>query len=144
MTPFWRTWLRVWCWATFGFGAVLAAAAFPALDGPTRWFYDLVHWPLDGQSSFDENVRFTCGVLGAVMIGWALTIFATVDAAEKLGAPVWRALTTAMVVWYVIDSAISVATGAPVNAVSNTVFLITYLAPILASGVLGGATTRAA
>lgn len=137
MTPFWRNWLKVWCWATLSFGIVLAAAVLPALDAPTRWFYDLVHWPLDGASSFDENVRFTCGLLGAVTIGWAMTIFVAVDAAERLGAPVWRGLTTAIAVWYVIDSAISVMTGAGANAVSNTVFLVTFLAPIIASGVLG-------
>jgi hypothetical protein len=143
MTSFWRSWLKAWCWATLAFGVNLAAAAIPSLDGPTRWFYDLVHWPLDGQSSFNENVRFTCGVLGAVMIGWALTIFAAADAANKLGAPVWRALTGAIVIWYVVDSAISIATGAPGNAASNTVILLSFLAPILASGALGGRVTAA-
>ena len=136
MTPFWKNWLTAWRLAVLAFGIVLAAAAIPALDGPARWFYDLVHWPVDGRSSFDENVRFTCGILGAVTIGWALTIFAAIEAAEKLGAPVWRALTRAILVWYALDSAISIATGAPVNAISNTVLLATYLAPVLASKVL--------
>ena len=45
-----------------------------------------------------------------------------------------------MVVWHVIDSAISGASGAPANAVSNTVFLLTFLTPIMASGVLGAVT----
>lgn len=136
MTPFWKLWLRLWCFGVGVFGVVLAAAAFPALDGPTRLFYDLVHWPLDGASSFGESVRFTCGILGAVTIGWAITIFALIDAADTIGARAWRGLTSAVVVWYVIDSFISVAAGVPGNAVSNTVFLVTYLIPILASGVL--------
>lgn len=140
MTSFWRQWLRVWRWGVIAFGVVLAAAAFPALDAPTRWFYDLVHWPLDGASSFADNVRFTCGILGAVTIGWGITMFALIEAAEKLGAPVWRAMTAALVIWFVIDSAISVASGAPGNAVSNTVILALYLAPVLASGVLQART----
>lgn len=136
MTSFWRQWLRVWCWGVIAFGVILAAAAFPALDAPTRWFYDLVQWPLDGASSFDENVRFTCGILGAVTIGWGLTLFALIDAAEKLGPPVWRAMTNALIIWFVVDSAISIAAGAPGNAVSNTVILALYLAPIFATGAM--------
>lgn len=136
MTPFWRHWLRMWCWGVTAFGVILAAAAIPALDAPTRLFYDLVHWPIDGASSFDENVRFTCGVLGAVTMGWGMTILALIDAAEKLGASVWRALTSALVIWFVVDSAISVAAGAPGNAVSNAVILALYLAPVFASGAI--------
>jgi hypothetical protein len=48
-----------------------------------------------------------------------------------------------MLTCYVIDSAISVASGVPVNAVSNTALIAALLAPILASGVLGNRTARA-
>jgi hypothetical protein len=136
MNGFWKNWMAAWCWATAGFGVILAAAASPATEMPARLFYDLIEWPLDGNVAFEARTRFTAAVLGAVMIGWAITIFGMIKAAETLGAPVWRALTTAMVVWYVIDSALSVLSGVPVNAVSNTVFLVTYLAPVLATGVL--------
>lgn len=144
MTPFWRNWLEIWCWAMVAFGALFAACAIPALDGGTRLFYDLVYWPLDGASGFDEGTRFTCALLGAVTMGWALTIRALVHAAHQLGAPVWRALVGAMLAWYVIDSAISVASGVAVNAVSNTVLVAALLAPILVSGVLGGRAARIA
>jgi hypothetical protein len=57
-------------------------------------------------------------------------------------ARAWRGLTGAMLAWFVIDSAASVSTGAPVNAVSNAVFLATFLIPILASGVLAQKPAR--
>jgi hypothetical protein len=136
MTGFWKTWMIVWCWMVFGFGVVLALAAFPGPDIAAALFYDLVEWPLDGAVTFEPRARFTVAILGAVTIGWALTIFGMIKAAETVGPPVWRALTTALVVWYVIDSALSILTGVPVNAVSNTVLLVTYLVPVLASGVL--------
>jgi hypothetical protein len=126
-----------------GFGALFAACAIPAFDGGTQLFYDVIYWPLDGASGFTEDVRFTCALLGAVTMGWALTIRGLVQAAHQLGAPAWRSLVAAMLTWYVIDSAISVASGVPVNAVSNTALIAALLAPILASGVLGNRTARA-
>jgi hypothetical protein len=148
MTSFWRNWMQTWCWATLVFGVVLAAAAAPGLEAPTVMFYDFVHWPLDGASSWAENVRFTCGVLGAVMIGWALTIFTLVDVAKRVAPDVsrtiWRGMTMAMMVWFVVDSAISVMTDAPVNALSNTVFLATYLIGVFGSGVLKNAARASA
>ncbi len=81
-------------------------------------------------------VRFGIGLQGALTLGWGLTMMALIEAAKTLDAPVWRKLTLALVVWYVIDSAISIATGLALNAVSNTVLMAGYLIPVLASGVL--------
>lgn len=143
MTPFWKNWLEVWCWAMVAFGALFAACAIPALDGGTRLFYDVVYWPIDGASGFEEGTRFTCALLGAVTMGWALTIRGLVNAAHALGAPAWRALIAAVMLWYVIDSSISVASGVPANAVSNTFLVAAFLAPILASDVLTGRAAAA-
>jgi hypothetical protein len=129
--------MQVWCWATFGVGVMFALGAAPATDMGVRLFYDFVYWPIDGASPYGDSVRFTAALLGAVMIGWAMTIFTLVAAADQVGATAWRGLTAAVVAWYVIDSAISVASGVAVNALSNTGFAVTYLIPVLASGVLG-------
>ena len=78
--------------------------------------------------------------MGAVSMGWALTFYAAFSAAAALGAqgqPAWRAVTVAVVAWYVIDSALSVATGFALNAVPNTLLLAGYLLPVWRSGVLG-------
>lgn len=144
MNGFWRSWLQVWCWLTLGVGVMFALGAAPAADGGVRLFYDVIYWPADGQSPFGEEVRLTAALLGAVMIGWAITIFGLIAAAEQVGASAWRTLTLGVVAWWAIDSAISVALGAPVNAASNTLFLAGYLAPVLASGVLRLRSAQAA
>lgn len=136
MNGFWRVWLQVWCWAILGVGAMFAAGASPATDGGVRLFYDVIYWPIDGQSTFTEDVRLTAAILGAVMVGWAIIMFGLIAAAEQVGASAWRTLTFGMVVWWGVDSTISVTLGAPINALSNTLFLAGYLAPVLASGVL--------
>lgn len=143
MQGVWKIWMQVWCWATFGVGAMFALGAAPATDAGVRFFYDIIYWPIDGASPYGDTVRFTAALLGAVMIGWAMTIFTLVAAADQVGATAWRGLTAAVVAWYVIDSAISVASGVAVNALSNTGFVVTYLIPVLASGVLGSSSNAA-
>jgi len=135
MHGFWKTWMTVWCWAALAFGVVLAAAAVPAIDAPAAFYFELVSGFRGEAALATASTRFAAAVLGAVMIGWALTMLTLLRAADA-GAPVWRGLTTAVVVWYAIDSPASVLAGYPLNALTNTAFLATFLAPVIASGVL--------
>ena len=146
MHGFWKHWMTVWCWGVFVFGAALASAAFPATDAIARTLYDVIGARTHGPDFFEaEGMRFSIGLMGAVSMGWALTMLATVQAANVVGAPVWRGLTGALLLWFVVDSAISVATGYPFNAASNTLLMAGYLAPLLGSGVLkDGAAARPA
>lgn len=137
MRGFWKNWMTVWCWGTLVFGVVLALAAAPATDGAARFVFALIGGDRAGEMSLDLPVmRFAFGLQGALTIGWAITMFGMVRAAEAGGAPVWRSLTLGLLAWYVIDSSISVMTGFPLNAVSNSALVVTFLAPVLASGAL--------
>ena len=139
MTRFWTNWLRVWCFCVLAFGLVLAAVAVPALDGPARWIYSLVQIGHAQPLSFEApGMRFSIALVGAVTFGWGLTIAGMIKAARLGGAPVWRDLTAAFGLWYLVDSGISILTGFGLNAVSNTGILIAYLIPVLRSGVLRG------
>lgn len=137
MARFWFNWLTVWCWGVLVFGILLATAAFPALDGLVRRLFILFANNAANASMFDHSaVRFGLGLQGALTIGWALTIFALLNAAKTLGAPLWRALTVSLLVWYVVDSAISIVTGFWINAISNTALMVAFAIPIVASGAL--------
>ena len=138
MNGFWSNWMKVWCAGVGLFGLVLCGAAFPAADAPARLVFSLIGAP---DLTFDSNLRFSVGLMGAVTLGWFLTLLATLKAAALLGeqaAPVWRLLTVSVAVWYVIDGAISAATGFALNIAPNTVLLAGYLIPVLATGVLRG------
>jgi hypothetical protein len=137
MSGFWKAWIQVWCWATVVFGVVCLTAAHPAIDFGIRTYFDALAWPIDGVNELtDPAARFATALMGAVMIGWAILIFGAVRAAHEGARALWGALTVSMLVWYVTDTAASVITGFPLNAVGNTVFMVTWLIPMLATGSL--------
>jgi hypothetical protein len=137
MTGLWKTWINFWCWGVVLFGAVLAAGAFPATEGFVTWVYGLLgSAPLPPGFLDAPGMRFSVALMGAVTIGWGLTILFLLPAIHAAGAPAWRGLTAALVIWFVIDGALSASTGFALNNVPNTALAIAYLVPVLASGVL--------
>lgn len=142
MNAFWTNWLKIWCLGVMAFALALTAAAFPATDGFARFYYDLVYWPLDGASTFGEEARFTVAILGAVTLGWGVLMLGCVSLGEKIGAPMWRLMMHSMTIWFVVDSAVSIAAGVPGIAVSNAVIYAEFLAPMVFGGAL--AARRAA
>lgn len=141
MSAFWRGWLNVWCWLVIVFGLVLAGGGLDATDGPAEMIYGIV----GGGAPFDwtPHLRFSVALMGAVTMGWGTTFLATFMAAHRLGdqaAPVWRLATGGVLAWFVIDSALSAATGFPLNVVSNAALLIGYIVPVAASGVMRSRT----
>lgn len=137
MSGFWRNWLTIWCWAVGLFGLTLTGAAAEITSGPVRLLFDIFNGP--GELDLDAHMRFSVALLGAVTLGWSLTFAAAFQAAHMLGdrsRPVWIMITASVVGWYAIDSSLSIATGFPLNAASNTILFAAYLVPVIASGVL--------
>ena len=138
MTDFWKNWLNLWSFAVTIFGAVLALAAFAPTDGLARIVFASFQNPMPGD--IDMLHRFSIGLMGAVTMGWGMTLYVAFQAihlADRAHGPrIWRNLTLAALIWYVIDSSISVATGYWLNAVSNTLFIALYLIPLLRTGAM--------
>lgn len=138
MSKFWQNWLSIWAAGVTIFGLALAGGAFEATDGLTRALFTLFENPLP--EALDSHHRFAIGLMGAVTMGWGMTYHAAFQALHRLdnAAGLWRAITFASLTWFVVDSAISVATGFWMNAVSNTLLLVAYLIPVGKTGVLRG------
>jgi hypothetical protein len=137
MTTFHRTWLQWWCYALIALGAVFALTVAPSLAGPVALFTDLIFWPVDGRPALDRASALAMSIIGAVMIGWGLLMAALLRHDDLAADPrVLRAMTTAVTVWFVVDSFVSILGGAWLNAVSNTVIYAAFIWPMLASGVL--------
>ncbi len=135
MHGIWRTWMTIWCSAIIGLGAVLSGAALPATDEGARFYFQLISKFTSPAAIFDPPaIRLAVAVLGAVLVGWGLTMLGLVRAQNSAAQP-WRSLTIAIAIWFTVDSVLSIASGYPLNAVANVLFLATYLAPIIGSGV---------
>ena len=137
MSAFWRSWLNVWAGVVIVFGLVLAGGGLDATDMVAEAAFAIV----GGGASLEwtPHLRFSVALMGAVTMGWGVTYLALFMAAHRLGGaagPVWHPATTGMIVWFFIDSALSVATGFWMNAVSNVVLAVGYLLPVLASGAM--------
>ena len=132
------TWMTGWCAAVGLFGMILAGGSFEATSAPVRLLFDVLNGP--GELDLNPYVRFSLAVLGAVTMGWSLTLMAVIQVANQLenqvSQRIWLGMTASIVIWYVIDSILSIATGFWLNAVPNTVFTATFLIPVIRSGVL--------
>ncbi len=138
MTDFWKNWLKLWAAAVTLFGVILALAAFAPTDGLARMVFALFQMPLP--ETPDALHRFSIGLMGAVSMGWGMMMYIAFQAAFLLeanqAARFWRSVTMAVLIWFVVDSYISVATGFWLNAVSNIFIVVLYLIPVLNSSAL--------
>lgn len=131
-------WMTGWCVALGLFGMILAGSGFEVTSGPVRILFDVLNGP--GELDLNPYVRVSLALLGAVTMGWSLTLMAVIQVTNQLEKQVskriWIGITASIVIWYVIDSILSIATGFWLNAVSNTIFSATFLIPVIRSGVL--------
>ncbi|WP_152417470.1 hypothetical protein [Sandarakinorhabdus sp. AAP62] len=134
---FWEHCLHAWVWLTIGFGLLFSGAGVPGLDGGAGLFYWLVSGGMVDASAFDApGMRISVSLVGAVMLGWGCAMLAVFRACGADPA-VWRGLSRAVIIWWAVDSALSVMTGFALNAVSNTLFLALFLVPAVKLGFFG-------
>lgn len=120
-------------------GIVIAFGAHPATAWPVALLADLTFWPPDGaQSLAAPETRLVYGVCGGVMAGWGVMIWLVADRLYDRDPQTARLLVLAgLAVWFVTDSAASLAAGAPLNLVVNLAFLAIFLVPLMLGGKAG-------
>ena len=138
--------LKVASVITIGFGLLMAIAAVPALASPLAVLADLIFYPLDGAPLIDEPVvRLLSAITGGVMAGWGLMMYLFVtEVVPKDPALGRRIILLGIGAWYIVDSSMSLAAGAPLNVASNTVFLLLFVVPAWSLGAEGRAASAGA
>lgn len=130
---FWRRWLLAVAAGTAVFGLSMVLA-----PGPVEDFFN---WMIFGDPARPEGftdeaadyLRFTYGVLGAVMFGWMLLIAAVVAGPMARGESwAWTAVAISFAAWLVADTSHSLATGYAENAAFNGVFAVVFAIPLIA------------
>ena len=125
------TGLRISAGLTIGLGLSMAALPYlPAVYGPLA---DAVFWPLDAAPGSDDPLaRLMTAITGGVIAGWGVML-ALLSGAVWRADPegVRRAALWGFGAWFVIDSAGSVAVGAPANVLPNLAFLASVTLPLM-------------
>jgi len=129
---FHKFWLLITAFVVWSFGPVFFLGTMPATAEPARWTLDLLSWPLDGVQSFaDPNTRFLAALTGGFLFGWGIMILClrawVYDAAPE---GVRRAVLTGVLAWFVLDSAGSITSGNPSNALFNVAVLLIAVGPL--------------
>lgn len=125
-------WLRIGAAVTIAFGLAIAAAALPALSAPAELLLDLVYFPVDGQQAHEgPAARILAAIGGGVMVGWGVMLWLVATRLYPTDPALGRTLILSGVVsWFVIDTLMSVAAGAPLNAFLNVGFLLVFALPV--------------
>ncbi len=116
------------------------AAIFTEITGVLMVIGSLIPGALDPLVSLiftepvaiDAPARLGLGIAGALMVGWAATIALLVRSINALSPRLLGSATAVGVMsWFLLDGLVSVANGAALNIVGNTVFLVILLLPAL-------------
>ncbi|WP_424359699.1 hypothetical protein [Methanocella sp. MCL-LM] len=130
---FWQKWLLAVSGIIIFFGLVIALLSWSPVFVVFNTLVNGTFWPGTGP---DESIqRFTLwayGMLGATMAGWGLTLAFIVNGPfgkkEKWSRD---AIAAGVVLWFVIDTFMSVYTGAYFNVGVNVLVLVLAGLPLL-------------
>lgn len=127
-----ETWLKAASGIVIGFGLLGLLGTLPATSAPTQFLTDLAFWPLDGApNSAAPETRLFWGILAGLLCGWGLLLWQITTRLLPRDPELARTLIlTSIGTWFVIDSAGSLAAGAPVNALMNVGFLLLFVLPL--------------
>lgn len=130
----WRMWLQA---AVAGVGVFGLACV--ALPGAIAAFFNLLvfgrTWlPPEFGAAAAPYLSFVYGVLGAVMLGWAVLMMMVVEGPFRRGERAgWTMIALPFGTWFVVDTTWSLATGYWQNAVLNACFALAFAIPLAAT-----------
>lgn len=133
-STFWVNWLLVVSLGVAVFGVLLVVA--PSL---ARWGFSLMVFG-DGRrmDQFDETalhyISLAHAVLGAVMVGWGLSLAFVVRGLLAEGSDLgWRIIAISVAVWFALDTGYSLWSGFWQNSILNLALLALFAVPLVAT-----------
>ena len=127
-----KSWLRVTAVIVGSFGPVFALGSVAATAEPARFTMDLLAWPPDGATTWTHpDTRFLSALAGGFLLGWGVLIWQlATHVYDTCPEGVRRAVLSSLLVWFVVDTAGSVASGNASNAFFNTLVLMVAAGPL--------------
>ncbi len=129
---FHKFWLKVTAVIVGSFGPVFFLGTMLPTSEPARWSLDLLSWPLDGLQTFaSPDTRFLSALTGGFLFGWGVMIWClsawVYDSQPEM---VRRSVLCGLLAWFVLDSAGSITSGTPSNALFNIIVLLAAVGPL--------------
>lgn len=129
---FHKFWLKVTAVIVGSFGPVFFLGTMAQTAEPARLTLDILGWPLDGATTYaSADTRFLSALTGGFLLGWGVMIWClsawVYDAAPE---GVRRTVLAGLLSWFVLDSAGSIASGNPSNALFNVAVLLLGVGPL--------------
>jgi hypothetical protein len=126
----WIRWLEVVIVLVMAYSLVLVLAGGLALR-----LFDFLGFGPDAATTSDafrDYLRLPFAVLGAVMFGWMVLLFAVVRGPMRLGEPwAWRAVALSLSAWFALDTGMSLVLGSPAHALFNVGFAVALAIPMI-------------
>lgn len=132
---FWQRWLFVLGLAITAFGVLLALfSGTPLFDLFNRQINPVFWNTLEGVTAARDFQGWAYGVLGATMAGWGvfITFIAHIPFKRK-EKWAWDCLLAGVLLWFIIDTAMSLHFKVYFNAVFNTALLVVVMVPLVFS-----------
>ena len=128
---FWWYWLIGVTAGVVGFGLALVLTPNLMHRFFNWWFFSASKTNASLSDPATSYLAFTYGVLGAVMVGWAVALFAFLLGPFRRGEREgWYSLTFSIIIWFGLDSVLSLVAGFFENAILNAVFLLLFAVPL--------------
>ena len=124
----WDRWLGVGVALVAVLGVALVAAAGPAAD-----VFDQLFFGGDGPVGTPDGrsyVAFVYRVLGAVLLGWAVSLGVLARQLRARRRETWRAVVGSVLAWFVVDTTASLLSGFGANAALNLGLLVVLAVPL--------------
>lgn len=127
-----KAWLKVTAIVIGIFGPVFFLGTMTATAEPARLTLDLLSWPIDGATTYAHaDTRFLSALTGGFLFGWGVTVWClSVWVYDLAPEAVRRTVLVGLVAWFCLDSAGSIASGTPSNAVINVFVLALAAGPL--------------
>ena len=130
---FWQRWLLVAANLLILFGIVMAFLNNTALFALFNTQINPIFWGAgDMPAAAVQFQGWIYGVAGAIVIGWGIFLaFIAYYPFKQREKWAWNCILIGMLAWYLVDTFISLQFNVVFNAISNTVFLIIFLLPLI-------------
>jgi hypothetical protein len=129
---FHKFWLKVTALVVGSFGPIFFLGTMGPTLEPARLTLDLLSWPIDGVTTYSSpDTRFLSALTGGFLLGWGVMIWClSIWVYDKAPEQVRKTVVTGVLCWFFLDSAGSIASGNPSNALINIFVLLLAVGPL--------------